>query len=607
MASTSSSSAAFYENGTTSARAATMEWVEIVEPQTRQRMYANLVTGQCAWDAPEGANVKLTHDNQWWELFDAKTGRYYYYNAASKSTKWQKPTGSDADIIPLAKLQTLKENSEGASPRIRRSCETQTSPSVRRLQMSLNTQNHSTGQSVTPEAGIASLRSQSRASQSTLNGMHSSFDWMSLDEDPPSEQGTMATNVSSSSKCPAFPTASTTSTISDAPSADSIANRFSQSASPPPNKRFFFPSAGSPKPKPGTGWMKDVPKVPITMPENRPLKRELPALFKSIQGYMGDRKSKSNPDQLALNFCELAIKRPDLGDEAIALLMQQLSNNERNDSLKRGWELLTILLAFLLPTELIAEKLNDFLEKNSDPIFDREVAISYFSKQCQKRLSRSMPRLKPTLTAIQETKVHIFHPPVFSASLEELMEMQQEKFPNLKLPWVLTTLIELLYQAGARRSEGIFRIAGDFEQMTMARAQLDGWLTPKMHDAHTPACLLKQWLRQLPVPLVIPNLYDRAVTACDNPTEILHIVSLLPEIHRLVLARVVALLQDLCREEVVVRTKMDVQNLSMVIAPNVFNTDHTDATVMYDHMRRQMSFLKNLVLNYDTGFIQGVS
>ncbi|CAF3338920.1 unnamed protein product [Rotaria sp. Silwood1] len=73
-------------------------------------MYANLVTGECVWEAPPGAKIKLTDDNQWWELFDGSTRRNYYYNARTQRTIWQRPTG--ADIIPLAKLQMIKENTE---------------------------------------------------------------------------------------------------------------------------------------------------------------------------------------------------------------------------------------------------------------------------------------------------------------------------------------------------------------------------------------------------------------------------------------------------------------------------------------------------------------
>ncbi|XP_043206296.1 rho GTPase-activating protein 39-like isoform X2 [Amphibalanus amphitrite] len=87
-----------------------MEWVEIIEPRTREHMYANLITGECLWEPPDGVPVKRTSDNQWWELLDQNTSRFYYYNAASQKTVWHKPT--NCDIIPLAKLQTLKQNTE---------------------------------------------------------------------------------------------------------------------------------------------------------------------------------------------------------------------------------------------------------------------------------------------------------------------------------------------------------------------------------------------------------------------------------------------------------------------------------------------------------------
>uniref|UniRef100_H0X878 Rho GTPase-activating protein 39 n=2 Tax=Otolemur garnettii TaxID=30611 RepID=H0X878_OTOGA len=90
-----------------------LEWVEIIEPRTRERMYANLVTGECVWDAPAGVRIKRTSENQWWELFDPNTSRFYYYNASTQRTVWHRPQG--CDIIPLAKLQTLKQNTE--SPR----------------------------------------------------------------------------------------------------------------------------------------------------------------------------------------------------------------------------------------------------------------------------------------------------------------------------------------------------------------------------------------------------------------------------------------------------------------------------------------------------------
>ena len=61
------------------------------------------------WDPPSGVRVKRANADQWWELFDQRTSRFYYYNASRQKTVWQRPNGVKCDIIPLAKLQTLKQ------------------------------------------------------------------------------------------------------------------------------------------------------------------------------------------------------------------------------------------------------------------------------------------------------------------------------------------------------------------------------------------------------------------------------------------------------------------------------------------------------------------
>ncbi|KAG1670466.1 Rho GTPase-activating protein 39 [Nymphon striatum] len=61
-------------------------------------------------DYKKAEAYKKTDDNQWWELFDQNTSRFYYYNATTQKTVWHRP--QNCDIIPLAKLQTLKQNTE---------------------------------------------------------------------------------------------------------------------------------------------------------------------------------------------------------------------------------------------------------------------------------------------------------------------------------------------------------------------------------------------------------------------------------------------------------------------------------------------------------------
>ncbi|KAJ1360739.1 hypothetical protein KIN20_019788, partial [Parelaphostrongylus tenuis] len=408
--------------------------------------------------------------------------------------------------------------------------------------------------------------------------MQQSFDWISLED--------KADSLSIGDRCeyrdysrdfgrsprqfPPFPTMGTASSMSTVPSADSIPMRSSRSSSPPAPKQQLFSTNTGPKKCISGGWAKDAPKQPLSAPDNKHLKKESLAIFKLIQGYMGDRKSKVPLDQQALNLCELGISKQECTDEILAQLMQQLTDNERPDSVRRGWELLAIVLNFVSPSEKQASLLSEFIDRNSEKIFDRpEVAVSHFAQQCAKRLSKSHIRPKPSLAAVQEARVHIFNPPQFSASLLDLMEMQSERFPRFQLPWIEVTLIDLLYESGARRTEGLFRVPADPDQLMTTRARLDMFVVPVVHDAHVPAGLLKLWLRQLPEPLIPHAFYHRALSSSENPAEVSRLVQVLPNINQLVLAKLVSCLQDLSRDEVVVHTKMDASNLAMVMAPNV--------------------------------------
>ncbi|KAJ1360740.1 hypothetical protein KIN20_019789 [Parelaphostrongylus tenuis] len=98
-----------------------VEWVEIVEPQTKQHMYANLITGQCSWEPPPG-NVP-TNINGGSCLIRRRivtTTIMPPRCERSGNDRW----GLKSTFIPLAKLQTLKENTESAEhARVRRTCE----------------------------------------------------------------------------------------------------------------------------------------------------------------------------------------------------------------------------------------------------------------------------------------------------------------------------------------------------------------------------------------------------------------------------------------------------------------------------------------------------
>ena len=50
-----------------------------------------------------------------------------------------------------------------------------------------------------------------------------------------------------------------------------------------------------------------------------------------------------------------------------------------------------------------------------------------------------------------------FHPPLFGAALEEVMELQKDSHPELGIPWVVGALCDIVLSLQGPQTEGIFR------------------------------------------------------------------------------------------------------------------------------------------------------
>ena len=53
-------------------------------------------------------------------------------------------------------------------------------------------------------------------------------------------------------------------------------------------------------------------------------------------------------------------------------------------------------------------------------------------------------------------------------------------------------------------------------------------------------------------------------------------------------------------------TKMDINNLSMVMAPNFLHSRITDPRLIFENMRKEMSFVRTLITHLDTSEMEGV-
>lgn len=53
-------------------------------------------------------------------------------------------------------------------------------------------------------------------------------------------------------------------------------------------------------------------------------------------------------------------------------------------------------------------------------------------------------------------------------------------------------------------------------------------------------------------------------------------------------------------------TKMDASNLAMVMAPNCLRCMSDDPRIIFENTRKEMAFVKMLIENLDTTYMEGV-
>jgi hypothetical protein len=135
--------------------------------------------------------------------------------------------------------------------------------------------------------------------------------------------------------------------------------------------------------------------------------------------------------------------------------------------------LLAICLTFFPPSEGFQAFLDNFIQRHCDPLLDiPEVIISHYAQHCARKLERIATSSngwtgssnsgrkgmrKPSLDEVQEARIQIFNPSMFGNGLEEVMNIQRERFPERKLPWIQTAMSEMVLQLNGPRTEGIFR------------------------------------------------------------------------------------------------------------------------------------------------------
>ena len=149
---------------------------------------------------------------------------------------------------------------------------------------------------------------------------------------------------------------------------------------------------------------------------------------------------------------------PLLRDEIFIHLLCQLTENPSSISVYRGWQFMQVLLATFPPSPELEPTLRRFLRARKDSLNlpastdaenmganrSRLAIIAKFALMKLDQIIVKGPRGKvPSHFEIQAASEAAFQPSVFGESLQRIMSLQIEAYPDAKIPIILPFLADV--------------------------------------------------------------------------------------------------------------------------------------------------------------------
>lgn len=145
-------------------------------------------------------------------------------------------------------------------------------------------------------------------------------------------------------------------------------------------------------------WQATPPKYPLTRLAESADNKLMIENFSNVMALMGDIATKSHRADLAIHMVNLGMGKESLRDEIYVQVLKQVTNNRspKNDSVKKGWDLLMILCTFLVPTQTFEPYLRCFIHQAASSA-NKDIAAA--AHECDVRLTRSkmQPRNLPPM------------------------------------------------------------------------------------------------------------------------------------------------------------------------------------------------------------------
>ncbi|KAJ2823712.1 hypothetical protein GGI24_003612, partial [Coemansia furcata] len=329
----------------------------------------------------------------------------------------------------------------------------------------------------------------------------------------------------------------------------------------------------------------------------REVTRDAVRSFRIIQRYMGNSEADVPFNEKFAEVLWLAnrgIRNQILRDEVFCQVAKQVTGNPSSGAAERGWTLLGVLLYAFRPTQLLFPHLEAFVDSAPIPT----LALKRFLRLQLGRVQRTGSRTSEI--SAKELRLALTvpsRPLVFGGSLDDIMADAELINRHTGLPRVLEQLTDSIRALGGDSTEGLFRVPGDTDVVSMARLQIEAGQPDfsQIHDPNVPASLLKEWLRDLADPLIPESLYEMCMTSPSDPQTVPNVLSMAPESSQRVIGYLLEFLSYLLLPNVQAKTKMDSSNLALVFGPSFLRNPVSDLKDVFAGSSGEQSFVLALI------------
>jgi hypothetical protein len=163
------------------------------------------------------------------------------------------------------------------------------------------------------------------------------------------------------------------------------------------------------------------------------------------------------------------------------------------------------------------------------------------------------------------------------------------------VPHVVKVCLDQVMKHDGAATKGIFRLAGDKDEIGMYKTKLESgdFSFSGLDNPHTPADIVKQFLRQLEVPLFPQDMYEKCLAASLVPAECEEITMRLPKNHLATTDYLLRWLGALADHHPI--TSMTEDNLAIVFCSNILRKDSMDTSMLLKNAGAEKRFVTNLI------------